>query len=131
MSSSNVSHSGAHRSGSGEDLVDRFLSTYDNRQTRRNYRTDLRQFFGEESVTRQKASRVREGDLTDVLKERAGSLKRTTLERKIESIRSFFRWLAEQDLIEETPLDTSVDTRDLIERVLEENPSEEESSSIA
>lgn len=121
---------GIHRSGSEEDLVERFLATYNNRQTRRNYRTDLRQFFDEEGVTRQKASQVHEGDITDFLKERAGSLKRTTLERKIESVRSFFRWLAEQDLIEEPPIDKSVDTGDLARRILKKDLAGEEPSSI-
>lgn len=127
----NASHSGTDRSGSDGCLVERFLSTYDNRQTRRNYRTDLRQFFGEDKVTPQEVSQVREGDLIDVLKERAGSLKRTTLERKIESVRSLFRWLAEQDLIEEPPIDKNVDTGHLARRIIKEDSARGEPSSIA
>ena len=127
----NASHSETDRSGSDGYLVERFLATYDNRQTRRNYRTDLRQFFGEDKLTPQEVSQVREGDITDVLKERAGSLKRTTLERKIESVRSFFRWLAEQDLIEEPPIDKSVDTGALARRILKEYSAGEGPRSVA
>ena len=79
-----------HRSGPDGDLVERFLSTYDSRQTRRNYRTDLRQFFGGEGITRHVASKVEEDDITEFLRDRVDSLKRSTLERKTETVRSFF-----------------------------------------
>lgn len=110
-----------HRSGPDGDLVERFLATYENRQTRRNYRTDLRQFFDDEEVTRHQVRRVQEDDVNDFLQQRVDSLKRGTLERKLEVIRSFFRWLAEQNLIEELPIGESADTGDLIDSILEES----------
>lgn len=109
-----------HRSGPDGDLVERFVSTYGKRQTRRNYRTDLRQFFGTEEVLRQEASRTQKGDFTEFLRKRVDSLKRTSLERKVETVRSFFRWVAEQDLIDELPIEEEVNTGDLIDQVLQE-----------
>lgn len=109
-----------HRFGSGEGLVEQFLSTYGSRKTRRNYRTDLRQFFGEEKVTRQMASQVKEGNVAEFLQERADSLKRATLKRKLEAIRSFFRWIAEQNMIDDLPIKEELDTGDLIDQVLQE-----------
>jgi hypothetical protein len=102
------------------DLVGRFVSTYGKPQTRRSYRSDLRQFFGGEEVLRQEASRTQKDDFIEFLRERVDSLKRTSLERKIETVRSFFRWIAEQDLIEELPIKEEVNTGDLIDQVLQE-----------
>jgi hypothetical protein len=109
-----------HRPGSDGDLVKQFLSTFGSRKTRRNYRTDLRQFFGEEEVTQQVASQVRKKDLVGFFRERTDSLKRTTIERKVESSRSFFRWLADQNMIEELPIRENLDTGDLVDRIFEE-----------
>ena len=109
-----------HRSGPDGDLVERFLSTYNSRQTRRNYRTDLRQFFGGEGITRQVASKIEEDDIAEFLRERVDSLKRSTLERKTETVRSFFRWIADQNLIEGLPISEGMDTGDVIDQVLQE-----------
>jgi len=109
-----------HRPDSGGDLVKQFLSTYGSRKTRRNYRTDLRQFFEVEAVTRLKASQVGEEDITEFLRGRADSLKRATLKRKLETIRSFFRWSARQNMIGELPIREEPDTGDLVDQILEE-----------
>jgi hypothetical protein len=109
-----------HRSGPDGDLVEQFLSTYSKRPTRRSYRSDLQQFFGREPVTRQEAAQMQEENITGFLKERADSLKRTTLKRKLETLRSFFRWLAEQDVIEALPIGEELDTSDLVEQVLQD-----------
>ena len=109
-----------HRPDSGGDLVKQFLSTYGSRKTRRNYRTDLRQFFEVEAVTRLKASQVGEEDITEFLRGRADSLKRATLKRKLETIRSFFRWSARQNMIGELPIREQPDTGDLVDQILEE-----------
>ena len=108
------------RPGSGGDLVKRFLATFGSRKTRRNYRTDLRQFFGEEEVTRPVASQVRKKDIVGFFRERTDSFKRTTVERKVEASRSFFRWLADQNVIEELPIREDLDTGDLVDRIFEE-----------
>jgi hypothetical protein len=108
-----------HRSGPDGDLVEQFLSTYGNRQTRRSYRSDLRQFLNE-GVTRRAASRIQEEDITEFLRGRAGSLKRKTLKRKLETLRSFFRWLGEQGVIEELPICENQSTGDLVEQVLQD-----------
>jgi len=109
-----------HRSGPDGDLVERFLATYGNRQTRRNYRTDLRQFFGEEDLTSQKASRIREEDIIEFLEARSDSSKRTTLTRKTEALRSLFGWLVDQGVIDEPPIGESTGTGDFVDRILEE-----------
>ena len=108
------------RPGLGGDLVKRFLATFGSRKTRRNYRTDLRQFFGEEEVTRPVASQVRKKDIVGFFRERTDSFKRTTVERKVEASRSFFRWLADQNVIEELPIREDLDTGDLVDRIFEE-----------
>ena len=109
-----------HRRDSGGDLVKQFLSTFGSRKTRRNYRTDLRQFFGEEEVTQQVASQVRKKDIIGFFRERTDSLKRTTIERKVEASRSFFRWLADQNVIEEPPIREELETGDLVDQIFEE-----------
>lgn len=109
-----------HRPDSGGDLVKQFLSTYGSRKTRRNYRTDLRQFFEGEEVNRLKASQIGEEDITEFLRGRADSLKRATLKRKLETIRSFFRWIARQNMIDDLPIREEPDTGDLVDQILEE-----------
>jgi hypothetical protein len=108
------------RSGPDGDLVEQFLSTYSKRPTRRSYRSDLQQFFDREPVTRQEAAQVQKEDILEFLNERADSVKRTTLKRKLETLRSFFRWLAEQDVIEALPIGEELDTSDLVEQVLQD-----------
>ena len=110
-----------HRSGPDGDLVERFVSTYGKPQTRRSYRSDIQQFFGQEPVTRQKAAQVRKEDILAFLKERADSAKRTTLERKLEAIRSLFRWLDKQNVTEELPISEDHKTGDLVEQVLQKS----------
>lgn len=109
------------RSGPNGDLVEQFLSTYGKRATRRSYRSDIQQFFGREPVTRQKAAQVRKEDILAFLKGRADSAKRTTLERKLEAIRSLFRWLDKQNVIEELPISEDHETGDVVEQVLQKS----------
>jgi len=110
-----------HRSASGGDLVEQFLATYTKRGTRRNYRTDLQQFLGKEEITREEVSQIEEEDITAFLKQRMeDSLKRSTLKRKLEAIRSFFRWLAGQNMIEEPPIREDLNTGDLVDRIKRE-----------
>ncbi len=110
-----------HRPGPDGDLVEQFLSTFGSRLTRRNYRTDLRQFLDGEEVTRQQVSHVGEEDIVEFLRGKADSLKRSTLKRKLETIRSFFRWLVRQDVLGEGPIQKEVETGDLIDQVVGEN----------
>jgi hypothetical protein len=110
-----------HRCRSGGDLVEEFLATYSKRGTRRSYRSDLQQFFGEEGDVRQEVPLVQKEDITAFLKQRVeDSLKRTSLTRQLEAIRSFFRWTARQNMIDELPISEEVDTGDLIDQIFEE-----------
>jgi len=111
-----------HRFGSSGDLIEQFLATYAKRGTRRSYRSDLQQFFSEEGVTRQEVSRVEKEEIIAFLKQRVkDSLKRSTLKRKLEAIRSFFRWVADQNLIESLPISEGTDTGDLVDRVSQDD----------
>ncbi len=105
-------------SGPSRDLMEEFLSRYDSYQTRRNYRADLKQFFGEDGATRTEAAQVETEDIVEFLTEKATSLARSTLKRKAETLRSFFQWLSTQGLIEKRPIGSDQKTTDLIEQVV-------------
>lgn len=127
MPPSGAPGSGPGHSPSGEGLVEDFLSTFENRQTRRNYRTDLTQFFGEEGANRERAAQVEEKDVLGFLREQASSLAPSTLARKVETLRSFFGWLKRRGLVGEVPIDDRRATTDLVEEVrreIEEDTSE-------
>lgn len=107
------------RPGPTGDLVEKFLSGYESRLTRQGYRSDLTQVFGEEGATRAKVAQVQEEDVVEHLRD-ASSLARATLERRVEALKSFFRWLLAQGLIEERPIGKSQQTTDLVDRALQE-----------
>lgn len=109
--------------------MEEFLSGYDSHQTRRNYRADLRQFFGEEGATRAETTTVETEDILEFLGGKASDLARSTLKRKVESLQSFFRWLTRRGLIEKGPLH-GVKTKDVVDQVLQgENGPEGDASS--
>jgi site-specific recombinase XerD len=115
------------RPESEEDLAGAFLSTFDSRQTRRNYRTDLKQFFEAEAVGREQVERVRKRDVVDFLREQAARVKRATLERRVETLKSFYRWLAQRGLVDTRPLGTDERTKELVDGALEEAYDDEDS----
>jgi hypothetical protein len=108
------------RPGPDGNLIEEFLSAYDSRKTRRGYRSDLKQFFKEEMVDRHQARQVQKEDIAQFLREQASSYARSTLKRKVETLRSFFRWLAEQGLVEERPIGADQKTTDLVDQILQE-----------
>lgn len=101
-------------------LVEKFLSTYESRQTRRNYRTDLTQFFGGENVGRSQVEQVGREDVITFLREKS-SLARSTLKRKLETLRSFFEWLRERGVLKKRPIGTGETTTSILNEILQEN----------
>lgn len=106
------------RPGAEGGLVEKFLSTYESRQTRRNYRTDLSQFFEGETVGLRQVEQVGREDLAQFLREKSSSLARSTLQRKLETLRSFFAWLRERGVLQEGPLGKDQATKDVLDQVL-------------
>lgn len=86
------------------NLVEAFLHRYDNERTRRSYRNDLRQFFGESSVSLDMAKRVTFFHVNEYLRvlEHEGR-KPATIRRRLAAVRGFYDWLDALNLITENP----------------------------
>ncbi|MFT5514062.1 MAG: integrase [Rhodothermales bacterium] len=86
------------------NLIEAFLHRFDNERTRRSYKNDLRQFFGDSQVPLAVAQGVTFFHVNDYL---AGltdeGLKPATLRRRMAAIRGFYDWLDALGLIAENP----------------------------
>ena len=86
-----------------EDLVDIFTATLSSAQTRRAYRTDLRQFFGE-TAGRDEIQELSARDIQGFLQS-MHDLGRTvgTQRRQLAAMRSFFDWLMSEGIHDRNP----------------------------
>jgi site-specific recombinase XerD len=78
-------------------LVDSFLNQLTSAQTRRAYRRDLRDFFGEDIPSHEEVEEIEVDDLRMFVRRlRDDGLSEATQRRRLAALRGFFDWLIEQ-----------------------------------
>lgn len=86
------------------DFVDSFLKTVSSTQTRRAYRSDLRQFFQADDVSKAQVSSVGGEDVQSFVRTlHRENASVATQRRGLAALRSFFDWLIEEDLAFHNP----------------------------
>jgi len=89
--------------------LDDFLAGQLSERTRRAYATDLREFFGTRHVTPQQVHDVTFQDVVAYRNDLAArGCKRTTINRKLSSLKSFFRMMVAAGILERNPADSSL-----------------------
>ena len=82
----------------------RFLSKLDSAHTRRAYKTDLEHFFGDKAVSASDCTTVRPEDIRVFgEKLRASMLSKSTKQRRLSALRSFFDWLCDEGICDSNP----------------------------
>lgn len=93
-----------HETDASDDVIGAFLQTIESPHTRRAYRTDLVRFFGGASASLITARSVEASDVNRHLTElESDGLKASTCKRHLASIRRFYEWLIERDLMTRQP----------------------------
>ena len=91
------------------DPLERFLSGQLTERTRSAYCADLREFFGSGHITPKRVAAVTFTDIIDFRNALAArGRKRSTINRKLASLKAFFRMMAATGLIERNPADASL-----------------------
>lgn len=92
-----------------DDPIARFLSGQLTERTRRAYYADLCEFFGGDRIT---VDDVRAVTFADIIDHRntlaAAGRKRTTINRKLSSLKAFFRMMVAAGLIDKNPADSTL-----------------------
>ena len=92
-----------------EAPLQQFLAGQLSERTRRAYRRDLLQFFGSESTTLDEIRQISFHDIITFRNELAETgYKRTTINRKLSSLKAFFRMLLAAGLVENNPADATL-----------------------
>ena len=112
---------------SGAALINRFLEGFDKKNTRRSYRGDLKGFFGGEASLKE-IRQVEARDVRGYLREEAEDLGEQTVRRRATTLSSFYRWLWEEGLVEETPFSETEGPRKLAKQAFADKASANEAS---
>ena len=92
-----------------EDPLERFLAGQLTERTRKAYGADLREFFGSGHVTPERVAAVTFDDVIDFRNTLAArGRRRSTINRKLASLKAFFRMMVATDLIDKNPADASL-----------------------
>ncbi len=91
------------------DPLEQFIAGQLSERTKRAYFTDLCQFFGTDAITLERVRAVTFGDVISFRNELAANgLKRTTINRKLASLKGFFKMLVAAGFIEHNPADSAL-----------------------
>ena len=102
-------HSGHPVRSIAGDPLERFLSGQLTERTRKAYCADLREFFGSGHITPERVAAVTFNDIIDFRNAlTARGRQRSTINRKLASLKAFFRMMAAADLIDKNPADASL-----------------------
>jgi site-specific recombinase XerD len=102
-----VAPSGAHLVKT--DPLAQFIAGQLSASTRRAYRADLCHFFGTDQLTLEQIREVSFGDLVSYRNELAAQgYKRTTINRRLASLKAFFKMASAAGLIEKNPADSAL-----------------------
>ena len=92
-----------------DNPVDQFISGQLSEKTKKAYYSDLCQFFGSGKITLEDIQLITFQDLIDYRNELSSQgYKRSTINRKLSSLKAFFKMLVAAGLIENNPADTSL-----------------------
>jgi site-specific recombinase XerD len=91
------------------DLIPTYLQRFDREHTRRSYRNDLIQFFGDELVTLDDVRAITFVQVNRYLADReTAGIKSSTLRRQLAAIRGFFDWLLALGIVSANPANRQV-----------------------
>jgi site-specific recombinase XerD len=101
-----VVHTGGLR---GSNPLDEFLAGQLSARTRKAYASDLRYFFGAEQITPEMARAVTFQDVAEFRNHLAElGYKRTTINRKLASLKAFYKMLVAAGVVDRNPADSSL-----------------------